>query len=66
MPSTGRSARRVTSQVTPATTTSSSGRPTTIAVRTSPTACCWVSSGKPAYTVTVSPVGVVASTPAKR
>lgn len=66
IPSTGRSARRVTSQVTPATTSSSNGSPISIAPRTVPTASCSAASGAPAWTVRVTPAGVVACTDAKR
>ncbi len=48
MPSTGRSARRVTSQVTPATTPSSSGKPISITVSALRTAPCSAASGEPA------------------
>ncbi|WP_368077438.1 hypothetical protein [Actinomadura sp. WMMB 499] len=64
--STGCSARRVTSHVTPATTASSSGSPTSIERVTVPTALRAASSSAPACTVTVSPAGVVTSTAANR
>ncbi len=48
MPSTGRSARRVTSQVTHATTASSSGKPISITVSAVFTAPCSAESGAPA------------------
>ena len=62
IPSTGRSARRVTSQVTPATTTSSSGQPDQHGGR-APCArrSCSAASGAPAHTVSV-PAAVSVST----
>ncbi len=66
IPSTGRSARRVTSQVTPATTTSSSGSPISMAVRTDPTASCSGVSADPARTVTCAPWVSLASSTANR
>ena len=47
MPSTGRSARRVTSQVTPATTMSSTGSPNSMELVTVETASCWASREAP-------------------
>lgn len=47
MPSTGRRALRVTSQVTPATTASRTGRPVSMAPRTVSTASCSVARGHP-------------------
>lgn len=66
MPSTGRSARLVISQVTAATISSMTGSPSSIAPRTLPTAFCSVASGAPAWTVRVTPAPVVAETEAKR
>lgn len=50
MPSTGFSARRVTSQVTPPTTTSRAGTPMTIATVVARTALCCGWSEAPAWT----------------
>lgn len=66
IPSTGRSARRVTSQVTPATTTHSNGSPISMAVRTDPTASCSGASAAPARTVAFPPRVSLASTTANR
>lgn len=51
MPSTGRSALRVTSQVTAPTTPSSTGKPISMTVSAVPTALCSAASAAPAYTV---------------
>ncbi|CAM5455878.1 hypothetical protein SALBM135S_03789 [Streptomyces alboniger] len=66
MAATGRSARRVTSQVTPATTASSSGKPISIDVSAVDTALCSSASEPPAWTVKSPRSSVLTSTAAKR
>ncbi|MDQ0598862.1 hypothetical protein QF037_003207 [Streptomyces canus] len=66
MPSTGRRARRVTSQVAAATTPSSRGKSISMTVSAVSTALCSVSRDSPAYTVGSAPSSVSTGSAAKR
>ena len=66
MPSTGRNARRVTSQVAPPTTSSRTGRPASIDTAAVPTAPSRAASDEPAWTIDRPALRSVTSMAAKR